>query len=159
MTCVFCAIVADKAPSFRVWEDQSHLAFLSIFPNTQGVTVVVPKIHKPSYAFGLDPHDLTELTLAAQKVAHILDAKLPSVARTALVYEGFGVDHVHAKLFPMHGTRSESWAPIHSQERRFVETYEGFISTHDGHRAKDEDLEALAAYLRGEKSYHQDDSC
>jgi len=30
--CVFCDIVAGKAPCHRVWEDDEHLAFLSIFP-------------------------------------------------------------------------------------------------------------------------------
>lgn len=149
MTCIFCDIVEGKAPSFKVWEDAHYLAFLSIFPNTHGVTVVIPKSHRSSYAFALPPQELADLTCAAQKVAHILDSKLPTVGRTALVYEGFGVDHVHAKLFPMHGTRSENgWKAIHSNVRRYIETYEGYISTHDGERAKDEDLAELATYLR-----------
>lgn len=36
MKCIFCEIVAGKAPCHRIWEDEKHLAFLSIFPNTQG---------------------------------------------------------------------------------------------------------------------------
>lgn len=150
MTCIFCDIVAGKAPSHRVWEDENYLAFLSIFPNTQGVTVVIPKAHYSSYAFELSPQELSNLTCAAQKVARILDAKLTSVGRTALVYEGFGVDHVHAKLFPLHGTRTrDGWKPISSHERRYIELYEGYISTHDSKRADDNDLAELAAYLRG----------
>lgn len=149
MTCIFCNIVAGTAPSFPVWEDDNYLAFLSIFPNTKGVTVVIPKIHHPSYAFALPSDELANLTCAAQKVAHILDAKLPTVGRTALVYEGFGVDHVHAKLFPMHGTQSGSeWKPISSREKRYIDVYEGYISTHDSERADDKDLAELAAYLR-----------
>lgn len=39
MTCIFCQIVEGKAPCHKVWEDEHHLAFLSIFPNTDGFTV------------------------------------------------------------------------------------------------------------------------
>ncbi|MEK9173928.1 MAG: HIT family protein, partial [Patescibacteria group bacterium] len=42
-SCIFCKIVAKEVPSHVVWEDESHVAFLSIFPNTEGVTVVIPK--------------------------------------------------------------------------------------------------------------------
>ncbi|EAA8104124.1 HIT family protein, partial [Salmonella enterica] len=45
MTCIFCQIVEGKAPCHKVWEDEHHLAFLSIFPNTDGFTVVIPKKH------------------------------------------------------------------------------------------------------------------
>ena len=47
MTCIFCQIVEGKAPCHKVWEDEHHLAFLSIFPNTDGFTVVIPKKHYP----------------------------------------------------------------------------------------------------------------
>jgi diadenosine tetraphosphate (Ap4A) HIT family hydrolase len=40
MDCVFCKIVAGEAPSHKLWEDADHLAFLSIFPNTEGTTVI-----------------------------------------------------------------------------------------------------------------------
>src|SRR5471032_1888435 len=102
--CIFCQIVSGNAPGHIVWEDAAHLAFLSIFPNTEGTTVVIPKEHHPSYAFNLPDDVLSELMLATKKVAKLLDSKLEDVGRTAMVFEGYGVDHVHAKLFPMHGT-------------------------------------------------------
>ena len=49
--CIFCEIVKKNIPSHTIWEDEKHLAFLSIFPNTEGFTVVIPKKHYPSYAF------------------------------------------------------------------------------------------------------------
>lgn len=67
MTCIFCQIVEGKAPCHKVWEDEHHLAFLSIFPNTDGFTVVIPKKHYPSYAFDLPPQALAGLMLATQK--------------------------------------------------------------------------------------------
>jgi diadenosine tetraphosphate (Ap4A) HIT family hydrolase len=148
-TCLFCDIVAGVIPSHKVWEDENHLAFLSIFPNTEGVTVVIPKAHYDSYAFALPDTVLSDLVIAAKKVAGILDAKLPDVGRTALVFEGFGVDHVHAKLFPMHGTADMTmWKPIESSIETYFKTYPGYISSHDAGRADDAHLATLAERLR-----------
>lgn len=41
--CLFCGIVAGTTPAHVIWEDNQHLAFLSIFPNTPGTSVVIPK--------------------------------------------------------------------------------------------------------------------
>lgn len=151
--CIFCDIVAGRSPLFKVWESNSHLAFLSIYPNTKGATVVIPKKHFDSYAFDMPPNELSALTLAAQEVAHLLDKKLPGVGRTALVYEGFGVNHVHAKLFPMHGTDkyNKEWQPIKSSIKKYFEIYEGYISSHDSSRADDNQLKELAEYLRSKE--------
>ena len=47
--CLFCKIVVGDVPSHVVGEDDAHLAFLTIFPNTEGMTVVIPKDHHGSY--------------------------------------------------------------------------------------------------------------
>lgn len=148
--CIFCKIVRGEAPSHQIWESDMHLAFLSIFPNTPGVTVVIPKAHYPSYAFDLPDAVLTELMLATKKVAKLLDAKLTDVGRCAMVFEGFGVDHVHAKLFPMHGTNIPEWKPIESGDykKTFFEKYPGYISSHDAGRAPDEELAKLAEKIK-----------
>lgn len=147
--CIFCSIVSGEAPSHRIWEDDKFLAFLSIFPNTEGVTVVIPKTHYPSYAFDLPDGVLVELMLATKKVAKLLDLKLEDVGRTALVFEGFGVDHVHSKLFPMHGTADmRTWKKIESAVPKYFTQYEGYISSHDYERADDEKLARLAQKIR-----------
>ena len=146
--CIFCKIAAGNAPAHKTWEDETHLAFLSIFPNTIGATVVIPKEHISSYAFDMKDKDLSALVLAAKKVARLLDTSLPYVGRTAMVFEGFGVDHVHAKLFPLHGTPKGAWRPINSTERKFFEKYEGYISSNDGPRADDAALAKLADEIK-----------
>lgn len=149
MSCIFCDIVIGKAPSHIVWEDERYVAFLSIFPNTEGVTVVIPKAHYSSYVFDLPPEILSELMLAVKKVAKLLDTKLDDVGRTAMVFEGFGVDHVHAKLFPMHGTADTvEWEPRESRVEKYFDQYEGYISSHDSERADDEQLRELAEKIR-----------
>lgn len=148
--CIFCQIIEEKLPSYKVWESETHLAFLSIFPNTPGVTVVIPKKHYESYAFDLPDSELQALVKAAQTVGKLLDKRL-GVGRTALVFEGMGVNHVHAKLFPLHGTQKEGWGPLNSDmtDRPFFETYAGYLSTHDGALAPKEDLEKIAKQIRG----------
>ena len=150
--CIFCKIVSGEAPSHKIWEDENHLAFLSIFPNTEGVTVVIPKKHYPSYVFDLEDRAFAELMMAAKIVAKGLDAALDDVGRTAMVFEGFGVDHVHAKLFPMHGTKIASWRPIESKVKKYFDRYEGYISSHDYERADDKKLEQLAKKIQDSMS-------
>jgi len=148
MDCIFCKIVEGKAPSHKIWEDEKHVAFLSIFPNTEGVTVIITKEHYPSYAFDLPEDVLIDLLLATKKVAKLLDEKLDDVGRTGMIFEGFGVDHVHTKLFPMHGTKMPEWKPIKSSAAKYFEKYEGYISSHDCKRADDEKLAQLAKRIQ-----------
>lgn len=146
--CIFCKIVAGEAPCHKIWEDDNHLAFLSIFPNTEGFSVVITKAHYPSYAFDLPDNILSDLMIATKKVGKLLDAKLPDVGRTGMIFEGYGVDHIHAKLFPMHGTVDSTWRPIESKTKKYFEKYEGYISSHDYERADDEKLAELAKKIR-----------
>lgn len=147
--CIFCKIVQGEAPCHKIWEDEKHLAFLSIFPNTEGFSVVITKKHYSSYAFDLPNKILSDLVLASRKVAKLLDSKLKDVGRTGMIFEGFGVDHVHAKLFPMHGTNNiKEWKPISSKVDKYFEKYEGYISSHDYKRADDKILGNLAKKIR-----------
>ncbi|MDR2157874.1 MAG: HIT family protein [Holosporaceae bacterium] len=145
--CIFCKIVAGESPVHKIWEDDEHLAFLSIYPNTLGASVVVPKKHFPSYAFGLPDEELSKLTIKASIVGKLLDAAFDDVARTALIYEGFGINHVHAKLFPLHNTKQENWTPIHTDYNKFFTQYEGYVSSHEYH-GEIEDLAELASKIR-----------
>lgn len=147
MRCVFCDIIARKSPSFIFWEDSHHLAFLSIFPNTRGTSVVVPKKHYPSNIWNLPDEVRIGLIRATVDVNKILCQKL-DVERTAMIWEGYGVDHAHAKLFPLHGTKAnEVWRPINSEIRTLFPRYKGYVSSHDGPRATDEELKNVCDFL------------
>jgi diadenosine tetraphosphate (Ap4A) HIT family hydrolase len=146
--CIFCAIAAGQAPCHKVWEDEKHLAFLSIFPNTKGFSVVITKRHYPSYAFDLPDKILADLVLAAKRVGRLLDRTFEDVGRTGLILEGFAVDHAHAKLFPMHGTKMPQWRPLSRPADKYFHEYEGYISSHDYQRADDAELAALAQRIR-----------
>ena len=146
--CIFCKIVKGELPCHKIWEDEKHLAFLSIFPNTAGFSVVIPKKHYPSYAFEADEGVLKELVIASKKVGIKIDKAMEDVGRTGLIFEGFGVDHLHAKLFPMHGTKIKEWKSIKSNVDKYFDKYEGYISSHDFKRADDKLLAELAKKIR-----------
>ncbi len=148
--CIFCKIAAKEAPSHIIWEDEKHLAFLSIFPNTKGFSVVIPKTHYSSYLFDLPEDVVNDVVQAAGKVAKLLDEKLTDVGRTGMIFEGFGVNHLHAKLIPMHGTKAEEWIERRTSVDKYFDTYEGYISSHDYKRANDAELASLARLIREE---------
>ena len=147
MECIFCKIVKGEIPCHKIWEDENHFSFLSIFPNTEGFSVVITKEHKPSYVFDLDDETLSGLVLAAKKTGKLIDAKLEDVGRTGLIAEGYGIDHAHLKLFPMHGTNVPDFRPIESKIDKYFKEYEGYISSHDYRREDDEKLASLAKKL------------
>ncbi len=148
MDCLFCKIVAGEMPSHKIYEDDSYLAFLTLFPNTPGATVVIPKKHYSSYVFELPDavyHDFLDIV---RKVGLQLDAKIDDSNRTALIFEGFEIDHVHAKLYPLHGTADlNTWKPILSGKPEFHEKYQGYVTSIDGPKASEEDLEAMSNNL------------
>lgn len=146
--CIFCKIAQGEAPAHVLWEDDKHLAFLTIFPNTEGFSVVITKEHNPSYLFANTDETITGIVHAAKTVAGKLDRTFADVGRTGMIFEGFGVDHLHAKLFPMHGTKDETWKQHRSAVNKYFEHYEGYISSHDHVRADDAALAALAEKIR-----------
>lgn len=149
-SCIFCKIIKNEMPCHLVDENEDFMAFLTIFPNTLGATVVMPKKHYPSYAFDLEDDVLTGLMLYTKQIAKKLDYFFEDVGRTAMVFEGFGVDHIHAKLFPMHGTKQmhENWKQVSSNVDKYFDQYEGYISSHDFKRADDGELAKLAEGIR-----------
>ena len=69
---IFDDIVSGKMKSWKIWEDEKFLAFLTPFPNTPGFTVVIPKHNPGDYVFSLDDNLYSEMMLAVKKVAGIL---------------------------------------------------------------------------------------
>ena len=138
---IFHKILRKEIPSYVVWEDDQHLAFLTPFPNTPGVTVVIPKIDYGDYVFSMPEDAYTNFLNAVKTISTILKQAL-EVQRVALVFEGTGVAYVHAKLYPLHGKlggETNIWA----DERVFTEKYLGYITTLEGPEMKTESLQAL----------------
>ncbi len=147
--CIFCKIVSKEFPSHSIYEDETHIAFLSIFPNTNGFSVVIPKKHYSGHAFHQDTKILQELIAVAQKVTRRIEAAFDDVGRVAAVIEGLGVDHLHIKLIPLHGTNKDgSWNGDSHAPGTYFEKYEGYVSSHDSARADDGQLAMQAKRIR-----------
>ena len=43
--CIFCKIAKNESPSYKFYEDENFIGFLSIFPLNKGHAIIVPKDH------------------------------------------------------------------------------------------------------------------
>lgn len=146
---IFHNIVRGEMDAYIVWEDESYLAFLTPFPNTPGVTVVIPKADTGDYVFSLNSEAYVGLMMAVQTVAKLLEQAF-STARVALVFEGTGVAYVHAKLYPLHGELAAA-TDVWSQHTEFSPDYAGYITTVEGPRMDNVELKRIQAMIRNER--------
>ncbi len=137
--CIFCRIAGGEAPAYKVYEDRDYMAFLDIFPNIEGQTLVIPKKHVESYAFGLGDDELIGIVLASKRTAQLLEKGL-GVARVHMVFEGTGVNHLHAKLYPAIGLADKEFEEIIADGTIRFDRYEGYVTTMMGPKATDEEL-------------------
>ncbi len=99
--CIFCKIIKGELPCYKVWEDEKHLAFLTIKPQKKGHTLVIPRNHS-DYFFDLEDKDLADIVIACKKVSRALKkAFKPSSGKISMLLMGQGVPHVHVHLFPL----------------------------------------------------------
>lgn len=94
--CLFCKIIKGEIPSYKIYEDKNFLAFLDIFPKTEGHTLVIPKIH---IQWVWDYPALGGYFELVGKLArHLRQVSGREVVR-GLVY-GIEVPHAHVHLMP-----------------------------------------------------------
>ncbi len=99
--CIFCCIVKNEIPCYKVWEDEEFLAFLTISPIKTGHTLVIPKKHH-SYIYELEDTLLQKYILAGKKVATILKKAFnPKTGKIGTITYGLDLDHVHIHLVPI----------------------------------------------------------
>lgn len=67
--CIFCKIVEGSIPAYKIYEDETVLAFLDITQGTHGHTLIIPKEHVANV------YDMREET------ASHLFRKVPMIAR------------------------------------------------------------------------------
>ncbi|MBA2518786.1 MAG: HIT family protein, partial [Chloroflexia bacterium] len=102
--CIFCDIVADRAPASVVHDDASCLAFMDIRPVTSGHLLVVPKRHAADLA-GLDEPTGGHLFRVAMRLPAALRwTDLPCDGINLFLADGVAagqeVFHVHLHVFP-----------------------------------------------------------
>ena len=119
--CIFCKIIKGELPSYKLWEDESYLAFLSIFPIKEGHTLVIPKTHL-DYFFDLEDQVLSELMVASKKVSLILKNALePKTGKVGVMIAGLQVPHAHVHLIPMDNEAQLNFAKAHSETKETLQ--------------------------------------
>ena len=96
---LFSKIVNGDIPAYKVAEDESHLAFLDIYPLAYGHVLVIPK-KQIDYIFDMDSDEYLALFRFAKKVAKAMDDVI-FCERIGIAVIGLEVPHVHIHLVPL----------------------------------------------------------
>ena len=73
---IFARILRGEAPAARVFEDDHVLAFMDVFPQSRGHTLVIPKHSTARNLLDEEPQVLAPLILGVQRVARAVRAAL-----------------------------------------------------------------------------------
>ncbi len=117
-SCIFCDIVAGRAPASVIYQDDVILAFMGIQPTAPGECVIIPKKHVDHFTDV--PEDVAAQIIA---VARRIGRRMLSVfkpERVGYLVHGYGVAHAHLILVPQHG-------PHHLTSDRFARIEDGRI--------------------------------
>jgi len=101
--CIFCKIVQDELPCYRVYEDKYFLAFLDIHPLAPGHVQIIPKTHH-RFVWDLPaesdtPFNIGEYFKVAQKIALAQKKAFRTDMVRSQIY-GEEVHHAHIWVWP-----------------------------------------------------------
>ncbi len=99
MATIFSKIIAGEIPSYKVFEDEKHLAFLDVNPNAVGHTLCIPKVEVDKI-FDMNSTDFLALMFFSYKVAGALN-KAIECKRIGMSVIGLEVPHAHVHLVPL----------------------------------------------------------
>ena len=110
-TCIFCDIVAGRAPASIVHDDDEFIAFMDIWPVRPGHVLVVPKPHQ-QYLYEMELPKRKELFALGTQIASALRAsELACDDLHMVVNDGKAanqtVPHVHLHVVPRR--RGDVW--------------------------------------------------
>jgi histidine triad (HIT) family protein len=104
--CIFCQIVAQTAPSFRVDEDELTYTFMDIFPVAPGHTLIITKEHFENI-FETTPGALAAVARKSVDVAAAINRELAPEGLGVFQLNGAAagqtVFHYHMHLIPRSG--------------------------------------------------------
>lgn len=99
---IFQKIINRDIPAHIIYEDDSVLAFLDIYPSNPGHTLVIPK-NPVEFVWDLPTDDYTALMDAVKKIALHLRDQLPQ-QYVHMSVDGTDVPHAHVHLIPFDKT-------------------------------------------------------
>ncbi|MCC8993874.1 MAG: HIT family protein [Candidatus Contendobacter sp.] len=116
-SCLFCKIVRGEIPAVRVYEDEHTLAFMDVFPASEGHTLVIAKAHAANLLELAEP-DLLAVTVTTQRVARAVSQALTPDGFRINQFNGAAagqsVLHYHVHIVPI---REGQRAGAHGREK------------------------------------------
>ena len=104
-SCIFCEIVAGRAPSWKVLETAEAYAFLDINPVNPYHTLVIPRQHYVN-VLDVEPAAWQDVMKAVKQVVDLYTEKLGMENAQILHSAGKAgqqdVFHLHAHIIPRH---------------------------------------------------------
>ena len=101
---VFAKILRGDIPAAKVFEDAHVLAFMDVFPQTRGHTLVISKESKARNILDVEPEILSHMILDVQRVAKaVCSALRPDgvvIAQLNGACAGQSVFHLHFHVIP-----------------------------------------------------------
>lgn len=101
--CIFCKIVRNDVPSFKIYEDEYTVAFLDINPASLGHVLVAPKKHVEN-VFDADEETIKNVYTTVKKISEIIKHRLQPHGVNILQNNGRQagqiVAHFHVHIIP-----------------------------------------------------------
>lgn len=109
--CIFCKIINQEIPSYKVYEDDKVYAFLDISQVTKGHTLVVPKEHVADI-FEYEEDLAADVFARIPKIAKAIEKAFPEMEglnimnnNKELAYQS--VFHSHIHLIPRYSKKDD----------------------------------------------------
>ncbi len=103
MNCIFCKIINNEIPSYKIYEDELVIAFLDISQATKGHTLVVCKEHYETL-FDIPEKTFLHLMNIVKKLAKDIyektDANGINILQNNYLAAGQTVHHFHVHIIP-----------------------------------------------------------
>jgi histidine triad (HIT) family protein len=101
---IFAKILRGDIPSARVYEDDHVLAFMDVFPQARGHTLVISKQSQARNLLEIEPEPLQQLILGVQRVTRAVRAALTPDGIVVTQFNGApagqSVFHLHFHIIP-----------------------------------------------------------
>lgn len=101
--CIFCKIVKDEIPAYKLYEDDFVLAFLDISQATKGHTLIISKQHYDNF-LTCDKEVMHHIFDVAQDIANqmmkVLNCKGINILSNVNEIAGQSVFHFHVHVIP-----------------------------------------------------------
>ena len=101
---IFGKILRGEAPAARVFEDSHVLAFMDVFPQSKGHTLVIPKHSTARNLLEEEPETLSGLILGVQRVTRAVRAALEPDGIVVTQFNGSAsgqtIYHLHFHIIP-----------------------------------------------------------